>query len=66
MSDATVTIAEIKELFNKFSKDRRWDKLNSPKDLSMDIVSEATELMGLFLFKDESNLRGIFLKVKEN
>lgn len=54
--DSKVTIAQLKETFRNFSAERNWNKLNSPKDLSMDIVSEAAELMDLFLYTPEQEL----------
>lgn len=57
--DAQVTIHQLKETFQKFSKERGWDRLNDPKDLSMDIVSEATELMDLFLFKNDREIENV-------
>lgn len=57
MTDKETTINNLKTIFEKFCKERGWDRLNNPKDLSMDIVSEATELMDLFIFLDEHALK---------
>ncbi len=56
MTDSEVTIEQLKLVFKKFCKERGWDRLNNPKDLSMDIVSEAAELMDLFLYVDKHEL----------
>ncbi len=56
MTDKQTTIDELKQRFQVFVTQQGWSNLKSPKDLSMDIVSEAAELMDLFLFVDEKNL----------
>jgi dCTP diphosphatase len=56
MLDDTTTIAELKQTFEKFMSDRGWNNLGSAKDLSMDIVSEAVELMDLCIFIAEDKL----------
>lgn len=56
MTDHQTTVAQLKALFDQFVRERDWKKFNSPKDLSMDIVSEAAELMDIFLYVDESKL----------
>jgi len=50
MSDVTTTIESLKNDVKKFIEDREWQQFHSPKNLSMALVSEATELMDLFLW----------------
>lgn len=56
MTDNQTTVEQLKQLFATFVRERKWDTLTSAKDLSMDIISEATELMDLFIFVDERDL----------
>jgi NTP pyrophosphatase (non-canonical NTP hydrolase) len=55
MTDATITVEQLKDTFKKFAQERGWQKLK-PKDLSMDIVSESCELMDLFIYKYDEEL----------
>jgi NTP pyrophosphatase (non-canonical NTP hydrolase) len=54
MSDTITTIESLKNDVKKFIEDREWQQFHSPKNLSMAIVSEATELMDLFLWCENS------------
>ena len=56
MTDSRTTVEELKQVFKKFCQERGWDRLNSPKDLSMDIISEAAELIDLFVYVSEKDL----------
>jgi dCTP diphosphatase len=50
MADTTTTVETLKNDVKKFVEDREWQQFHSPKNLSMSLVSEATELMDLFLW----------------
>ena len=51
MSDEkTLTIANLKETFAHFIKERDWQQFHTPKNLSMALAAEAAELMELFLW----------------
>ncbi len=50
-NDATTTLQMLKERADKFATDRDWVKFHNPKDMTMDLVREATELMELMLWK---------------
>lgn len=52
--DGTTTLAELKGLVGQFVSERRWEKLHSPKNLSMAIATEAAELMELFIWLTEN------------
>lgn len=56
MSDATTTLAELRELVRRFVDERDWRQFHSPKNLSMSLAIEAAELMEHFqwLSIDES------------
>ena len=40
----------------KFRDERDWKQFHTPKDLAMDIVIEASELLEIFLWKKEKDL----------
>jgi NTP pyrophosphatase (non-canonical NTP hydrolase) len=50
MSDATTTLAALKELVRQFVAERDWEQFHSPKNLSMGLAAEAAELMEHFLW----------------
>lgn len=50
MNDQTTTLAQLKILANEFVKERDWQQFHTPKNLSMNLVREATELMEKFLW----------------
>ena len=51
--DSHTTLADLKELVNKFVDDRDWEKYHSSKNLAMSIAIEAAELMELFQWRSE-------------
>jgi len=52
MSDKTTTIDDLKNRVKQFVEDRDWQQFHNPKNLSMALVSEATEVLDLFLWCD--------------
>lgn len=50
MKDKTTTVQILKNRAAKFVKERDWNQFHSPKNLSMAIATEASELMELFLW----------------
>jgi len=54
MSDATTTIETLKNDVKKFIEDREWQQFHSPKNLSMALASEVTELMDFFLWSESA------------
>jgi dCTP diphosphatase len=49
LNDEKTTISEMKKILTVFNKAREWDTTNTPKDLSMALAIEASELMEVFL-----------------
>ncbi len=47
-SDATTTVAELRELVAEFVAERDWSQFHSPKNVSMALAIEAAELMEHF------------------
>ncbi len=48
MSDERTTIGELRFLIDSFVDERDWQQFHSPKNLSMSISIESSELMELF------------------
>ena len=53
--DKKTTLAELKDMVQKFIKERDWQEFHTPKNLSMYISVEASELMELFLWCDSKD-----------
>ncbi len=51
MNDAETSFAEIKAKILAFAKERDWEQFHSPKNLTMAIATEASELMEHFLWE---------------
>ena len=49
LNDKETTILQMKKILDVFNKAREWDTTNTPKDLSMALAIEASELMEVFL-----------------
>ena len=64
-NDNSTTIYELKELVRKFCEKRDWDQFHNPKDLTVGIVTEASELLEHFRFKSEKESVEL-LKIREN
>jgi len=48
MSDKETTVAELRELIDRFVAERDWLQFHTPKNLSMALAIEAAELMEHF------------------
>jgi NTP pyrophosphatase (non-canonical NTP hydrolase) len=60
LDDSTTRIIELKQMVQRFSDERDWDKFHSAKDLAIGIVTEASELLEIFRFKSEDDIRALF------
>jgi NTP pyrophosphatase (non-canonical NTP hydrolase) len=47
-TDATTTVAELREVLAQFVAERDWSQFHSPKNVSMALAIEAAELMEHF------------------
>ena len=52
MPDENATVRELKQLIEEFVAERDWSQFHTPKNLSMAISIEASELMDLFKWHD--------------
>jgi NTP pyrophosphatase (non-canonical NTP hydrolase) len=48
MSDATTTIAELKEAVRRFAAERQWEPYHNPKNLAMALACEVGELLEIY------------------
>src|SRR5437868_5202963 len=48
MSDATTTVATLKDAIRRFAEVRGWEPYHSPKNLTMALASEVGELCEVF------------------
>ena len=55
-----ITIKELTELIQKFCEERDWDQFHNPKDLAIGISTEANELLDIFRFQSEEDMKNIF------
>jgi len=59
LTDATTTLADLKERIFAFTRERDWEQFHSPKNLSMALATEAGELMEHFLWADVAESRAL-------
>src|SRR5687767_4161005 len=57
MSDATTTLADLRDTVRRFVEERDWGQFHSPKNLSMSLAIEAAELMEHFQWIDIAESR---------
>ncbi len=58
--DHKTTLSLLKSKVQKFCEDRDWDKFHGAKDLAIGIITEASELLEHFRFKDPSEVEQLF------
>ncbi|MFZ5496700.1 MAG: nucleotide pyrophosphohydrolase [Verrucomicrobiota bacterium] len=52
LTDATATVAALRERVLAFAREREWEQFHSPKNLSMALAAEAGELLEHFLWAE--------------
>jgi len=58
--DNKTNISELKDKIKKFCEDRDWDQYHNAKELTIGIVTEASELLQHFRFKSEQQINEMF------
>ena len=58
-NDKEITVEELKNKVKEFCEKRDWDKFHSPKELAIGISTEANELLQIFRFKSEEDMKNI-------
>jgi len=57
--DSKKTIAELKKEVQEFCEKRDWDKYHNPKELAIGISTESSELLEMFRFKDDKEMKNL-------
>ena len=63
--DNKTTIEDLKNAVSKFICDREWDPRQNCKDVAIDIVNEANELLEIFCWKSEWDITQILKDEKK-
>lgn len=58
-------VINLQGQIKKFCEERDWDQFHNPKDLAIGISTEANELLDIFRFKNEDDIKKIFMDKKE-
>ncbi|MDA8273323.1 MAG: nucleotide pyrophosphohydrolase [Deltaproteobacteria bacterium] len=58
-NDSQSTVAELKNMVREFCEKRDWDRYHNAKDLAIGIITEASELLEFFRFKDDAEIRAL-------
>lgn len=59
MNDNQTKINELKQIVQKFCEERDWDQFHNQKDLSIMISTESAELLEIFRYKNEEQIKEI-------
>ena len=58
--DQKTTIEDLKKKVQSFCETRDWDQYHNAKDLAIGIITEASELLEHFRFKNEAEIEKFF------
>jgi NTP pyrophosphatase (non-canonical NTP hydrolase) len=59
MADKSETVAELRQVVDRFVQERNWAQFHNPKNLSMALAIEAAELMEHFQWLDLDESRAV-------
>ena len=59
MNDRNTTITELKKIVEDFVNERDWSQFHNPKNLSMALAIEASELMDIFKWNTNQECEGM-------
>lgn len=57
MNDQNTSLETVKDWVREFCEERQWDPYHGPKDLAIGLVTESSELLELFRFVSEVDLK---------
>lgn len=63
--DKKTTIEELKNKVREFCEERDWDQFHNPKELAIGISTEANELLQIFRFKSENDMKKLMSSDKK-
>lgn len=66
MNDSTITIETLKKKLKQFVEERDWNQFHSPKNMSMSVAIEASELMEHFLWADAQDSYKVFEQKRQD
>lgn len=55
-------LKQLQDFVRQFCEDRDWNQFHTPKDLAIGISTEAAELLDLFRFKSEDQIKDLLHK----
>jgi NTP pyrophosphatase (non-canonical NTP hydrolase) len=58
-NDANTTVDELRQMVRKFVSERNWERFHAPKNISMALAIEASELMEHFQWMEIERSRSI-------
>lgn len=64
--DNKTTVEDLKNLVKTFCEQRDWDQFHNPKELAIGISTEANELLQIFRFKNEEQMKELMSSNKNN
>lgn len=59
INDKEMTLEQLKNKVKEFCEKRDWDQFHNPKELAIGISTEANELLQIFRFKSEEDMKKI-------
>ena len=62
MDDRSTTITELKKIVEDFVNERDWSQFHNPKNLSMALAIEASELMDIFKWNTNKECESMMLE----
>lgn len=63
--DKETKIIELKNKVTQFCEERDWDQFHNPKDLAINIITEASELLEIFRYKNLEEVEEIMHSSKK-
>ena len=63
--DSNTSIEELKNKVKEFCEKRDWDQFHNPKELAIGISTEANELLQIFRFKSENDMKKLLSSDKK-
>lgn len=65
MNNST-TLKELMDIIDTFCKERDWQQYHTPKDLAIGISTEANELLQIFRFKSDSDIKDLLNSARKS
>jgi NTP pyrophosphatase (non-canonical NTP hydrolase) len=59
INDKEQTLYELKNEVKEFCENRDWNQFHNPKELAIGISTEANELLQIFRFKSEEDIKNL-------